>query len=88
MGQVTFKMPYSGSVSGFKQMKKGEKLEVNEIEKAILSRLGVIEGSPDHTEKVVLEARENIKASKELQTKEEKSFEKKAKSGKTVAPEK
>ena len=86
MGQVTFKIPYSGSVSGFREMRKGDKLEVNEIEKAILSRLGVIEGSPDHTEKVVMEARESINASKVVKTKEEKTFEKKAKV-KPVAPE-
>jgi len=71
MGQVTFKMPYSGSIVGFKEVKKGDVKEVTETEKNILLNLGVIEGSKDHPEQAIWEAKEKLK-DLALKTKEEK----------------
>ena len=71
MGQVTFKMPYSGSIVGFKEVKKGDVKEVTETEKNILLNLGVIEGSKDHPEQAIWESKEKLK-DLALKTKEEK----------------
>ena len=79
MAKVTFKMPYSGSIVKFKEVRKGDVIEVTETEKNILSDLGVIEGSKDHPEQAIWAAKEAIKerAKNALETKEEKTFSKK-----------
>lgn len=65
MPLVKFKVPYSGSVTKFKECRVGDTIEVNEIEKSILMNLGVIEGSLDYAAKVTAIAKENLKTKEE-----------------------